>query len=113
MHRDRGNDLSSKSKLIPVPRLLEIRYGVLEDLVDVLSSAAFDLRRPAIATGGAASTAIARNVTDVIGGDPGATYDKLDGHVSTATALARSLGGDRSPTLIAVGGGGGVGTGED
>jgi glycerol-1-phosphate dehydrogenase [NAD(P)+] len=97
--------LSSKSKLIPVPRLLEIRYGVVEDLVGVLSSAGFDLRRPAIATGGAASTAIARHVTEVIGCDPGATHGKLDGHVTTATALAHSLRDERSTTLIAVGGG--------
>jgi glycerol-1-phosphate dehydrogenase [NAD(P)+] len=97
--------LTRKSKLIPVPRLLEIGYGVVDDLVAVLSSAAFDLRRPAIATGRAATREIALGVTQVIGCDPAATHADLDGHLSTANALARSLSDDRSTTVIAVGGG--------
>ncbi|HVM16801.1 MAG TPA: iron-containing alcohol dehydrogenase [Gaiellaceae bacterium] len=94
------------AKSVYVPRLLEIRAGVLPDVVDVLRGAGFELGRTLVGTGGGETAAVAATVVRqlrvagacVVAREAAPTGEGVD-------RLVRSIRDARVETCVAVGGG--------
>jgi len=98
--------MAGRDRSVRVPRLLEIRRGLLDELPRLLQKAGFDLERTIVGSGGVRTSRLAERVgRDLDAAGSSSLVRELAGHVDDVAELEMRFRDERPTVCIAVGGG--------